>query len=89
MGWDGIKDGQLIQRVNHDAFDVVITNDKRWKHQQNADAWSFGVIALSTNSWPRIQTSAEHGDLIRRLNDAIQSVAAGAIIDFEIGGDKA
>ena len=87
MGWEGIKNGELIKRLNDNQFDVVICNDKQWQYQQNTDRWKFGLIVLSTSRWRLIKAAAEGGNLIVRLNTVVQSIAKGAIIQFEVGGD--
>ena len=88
MGWEGIKNGDLIRRVKDNQFDVVICNDKQWQYQQNTDQWTFGLIVLSTSRWRLIKVASEKGDLITRLNNAVHSVAKGVIIQLSVGGDE-
>lgn len=86
LGWGGVKNGELIRRVNDRAFEVIITNDQNWRFQQNQADWDFSVIELSSNSWPVILGAIETGNLSARLNDAVRRVAKGEIIHFDVGG---
>ena len=93
MGWAGIKNCELIKRINDHLFDVVITSDQQWSYQQNRNKWRFGVIELSTHSLPVLMQAAKNDNFIARLNDAVRSVAVGAIIELVVekvneGDDK-
>ncbi len=35
MGWSGIKNGDLLKRMNEKEFNVLISLDKNMSHQQN------------------------------------------------------
>jgi len=89
LGWSGIKNGELIQRINDNSFAVVITNDQQWRHQQNMKVWTFGVIVLSTNLWPLIRQADVKDNLAAQLNLAVLTVTEGEIIQFKIGGASA
>jgi hypothetical protein len=88
LGWSGIKNGDLIKRVNDGAFDVIITNDQQWPYQQQSDGWEFGVIILSTNSWLVIRSAILTGDFSMRLSAAVKQIQAGEVIHFDVGGEK-
>ena len=49
MGWDGLKNGALMQRAAS-ACDVFVTMDRNIPHQQNIGALKFGVILLQAHS---------------------------------------
>ena len=88
LGWAGIKNGELIQRVNEEGFDVVVTSDQQWSYQQNRSQWRFGVVELSTNYLPVILVAAKKGDLKARLNHAVFLALPGEIIALEIENDS-
>ncbi|NJM39638.1 MAG: hypothetical protein HC853_02135 [Anaerolineae bacterium] len=81
---DGHQNGELIQRVNKEGFDVVITSDQQWSYQQNRNSWQFGVIELSTNSLPILLHATKHGDLVVRLNQVIQTIVVGETIELTV-----
>lgn len=49
LGWDGLKNGALMQRAAT-ACDVFVTMDRNIPHQQNIRALRFGVILLQAHS---------------------------------------
>ncbi|AQG80950.1 DUF5615 family PIN-like protein [Spirosoma montaniterrae] len=46
MGWNGIKNGQLLRLMQQEAFDVLIAVDKNLPYQQNADTLPVSVLIL-------------------------------------------
>jgi predicted nuclease of predicted toxin-antitoxin system len=46
-GWNGIKNGQLLQLMVENGFDALLTFDKNLQHQQNFQTYSITVIVLS------------------------------------------
>jgi hypothetical protein len=49
VGWDGLKNGALMQRAAT-ACDVFVTMDRNIQYQQNIAALLFGVILLQAPS---------------------------------------
>ena len=35
MGWEELKNGDLIQAAEEGGFDVLVTCDQQWRYQQN------------------------------------------------------
>src|SRR5258708_33596979 len=46
MGWTGKKNGELLQLMTGQGFEVLITVDQNLRHQQNLKAAAFGVVVL-------------------------------------------
>ena len=46
VGWSGLKNGVLLERMLKEEFDVLITGDKNIEHQQNFQAYPIPVIVL-------------------------------------------
>ncbi len=78
QGWSTLKNGELLAAVEREGFDLLITTDRRLKHQQNLGARAIGVLVLSTTSWPRIR-AVEH-----MVVAAVQNVAPARLIEVEI-----
>jgi len=45
-GWNGIKNGELMQLMLIDHFDALITFDKNLQHQQNFAKYPMAVFVL-------------------------------------------
>lgn len=48
MGWEGIKNGQLLEKMRANGFDVLLTFDKNIQFQQNLDRLGVAVLILDT-----------------------------------------
>jgi hypothetical protein len=44
--WNGIKNGELLQLMIENSFDVLLTYDKNLQHQQNFSKYSLTVFVL-------------------------------------------
>ena len=49
MGWEGIKNGELLARAAVE-FDALVTVDKNLQYQQNINALPIAVIVLYARS---------------------------------------
>lgn len=46
MGWNGIKNGELLKKMLANNFDVLITFDRNLRYQQNFSIFTIPVIVL-------------------------------------------
>ena len=73
-GWGSLQNGQLL-RSAEDAFDVLLTADRRMRYQQTLTSFRIGVVVIVT---PRL-----HLELLARNADhlrvAIAEVAPGEV----------
>ena len=46
-GWNGIKNGELLQLMLDERFDALLTFDKNLQHQQNFAKYTLTVFVLS------------------------------------------
>ncbi len=49
-GWQGLKNGQVLEQASASGFDVFITADQNLKYQQNLANSEVGVIVLAALS---------------------------------------
>lgn len=78
-GWNGKKNGELLEAMISEGFDVLITFDKRLQYQQNFNAFLLPVIVLSAedNSYQTLR------NLIPKIKNSLQSnLKPGAIEIF-------
>jgi len=47
MGWNGIKNGQLLKLLLFNSFDALLTYDKNLQHQQNFSKYTITVFVLT------------------------------------------
>jgi len=47
MGWNGIKNGELLKLLLENNFDALLTFDKNLQHQQNFSKYTITVFVLS------------------------------------------
>jgi predicted nuclease of predicted toxin-antitoxin system len=46
-GWNGIKNGQLLQLMSEEDFNALLTFDKNLQHQHNFQKYTFTIFVLS------------------------------------------
>jgi len=46
MGWNGLKNRELLQKMKENGFDVLIAVDKNLPYQQNEDKLTVGIVIL-------------------------------------------
>jgi len=46
-GWNGIKNGQLLQLMSEEDFNALLTFDKNLQHQQNFPKYTITIFVLS------------------------------------------
>ena len=49
-GWNGVKNGQLLQLMLNEGFHALLTFDKNLTHQQNLAKYSLTVFVLSAGN---------------------------------------
>ena len=76
-GWDGIKNGALLQLLLANNFDCLLTFDKNLQHQQNFKKYTIAVFVLSAS----INTYEVLTKLSFKINKTLeeQNLPAGAI----------
>lgn len=50
MGWSGIRNGELLEKMRQERFDVFITGDRNLQFQENLPAAGVAVIVLRAGS---------------------------------------
>ena len=73
-GWSAVKNGELL-RLSSATFDVLLTADKRIRHQQNIAQYDIGVVIIATRDarLPRLQ------EVLDELRAAIRDVVPGTV----------
>ncbi|MGA8274064.1 MAG: hypothetical protein WB919_21055 [Candidatus Sulfotelmatobacter sp.] len=79
MQWGGIKNGELLQRIERKGFEVFITGDKNMDSQQRLEGRPFAVLILSAISWPVIRPN------VHKISGAIDAAVPGAVKRVDCG----
>ena len=76
MGWDRLRNGDLIQMAE-EAFDVLITSDQKLKYQQNLTGRKIRIIVLPTNHLRKVL------ELAPKIAGALSQVSPGVLLEIQ------
>lgn len=74
LGWTGIKNGDLLDAAESNGFDVLITSDQGFPHQQNMAGRRLGVLLLPTPDWNVIKEQR------RAIAEMIEQISPGTVV---------
>ena len=77
-GWDRLSNGDLLLEAERAGFEVLITADKRMRHQQNLERHRIAVVVLSTPQWPLVRLRAVE------VAQAVNTAVPGSVTEVEI-----
>lgn len=80
MKWNGLKNGELISKVEQAGFEMLLTIDKKIKYQQNISKYNIIIVIINTSS-SSIESLSEY---IPNLNKAIGSFEKGNFYFIEL-----
>ena len=78
MGWSGKKNGELLQLMTGQGFEVLLTVDQSIRHQQNLQAAGIAVVVL-------VAPSNRLADLIPLMPSALSafgSLKPGDVVEI-------
>jgi predicted nuclease of predicted toxin-antitoxin system len=58
LGWDALKNGELLAAAEANGFQVMVTGDKNLSYQQNLKDRKLALVVLGSTDW---NTVKEHG----------------------------
>ena len=77
-GWEGIRNGLLLDRVEDNGYELLITADQGIRHQQTLSGRQLAVLVLLSNSWPAIRHVTK--DILSTVN----RMTAGDLIELPV-----
>ena len=78
-GWDALSNGALLKAAEGAGVDVLLTTDRRIRHQQNLSARRIALVVLTgSTKWSRVR---QHAD---RIAAVIASATPGSYSEVEI-----
>ena len=69
QGWNGLKNGKLLEAAEGDGFDVLITGDQTLYYEQNLAGRRLAIVALSSIEWRIIENHL--AVIVRAVDSAI------------------
>ena len=79
LGWQGLKNGKLLEAAEAENFDVLVTGDLSLNYQQNLAQRKLAIVSLSAINWPVIEAHVE------KIVAAVNAAMPGAFIRVECG----
>ena len=70
-GWERLTNGRLLDAAEEAGFDILLTADKGFQHQQNLTFRRIAIVILSRGNWPDVKVS------IPRILDAVKAAKGG------------
>ena len=77
-GWSRLRNGELLQRATAAGYDVFVTTDQGLQHQQKLSRLPFGIVVLTSTSWPRVQKKTD------AILEAVRTATPGEAIIVDI-----
>jgi hypothetical protein len=78
-GWDGFKNGTLLEAAEDDGFDVLVTGDQTLHYEQSLTGRRLAIVALSSVEWRIVK------DYLPRILAAVDSAAPGSFQVVDCG----
>jgi hypothetical protein len=76
--WSTLGNGDLLDAAEAAGFEVLVTTDKKIRHQQNLAKRRIAIVVLGRSQWPVLQLYVE------RVVAAVDAVTPGGSIEVEI-----
>jgi hypothetical protein len=73
MGWNGIKNGELLKLMIKNDFDAFLTFDKNLRYQQNFKKYSIPVIILNAPDNSFLTLSGLKSKILKVLDQKLTS----------------
>ena len=78
-GWDTLNNGALLDAAEGAGFEVLLTTDRRIRHQQNLRERPIALVVLTQSTrWSLVR---QHAD---RIAAAVAAATPGSYVEVEI-----
>jgi hypothetical protein len=78
LGWDRLKNGELITAAEEGGFDVLLTTDKNMRYQQDRSGRKIAIVVLGKGQWPLVEPHVE------QVVMAVNACTPGSYIEVDI-----
>jgi hypothetical protein len=73
-----VTNGELLDAAENAGFQVMVTSDKRIKHQQNLAGRTIAIVVLTQGRWALVRKR------LTEIASAVDSSAAGGYVEVFI-----
>jgi hypothetical protein len=78
-GWDTLDNGSLLNAAENAGFDLLLTTDRRIRHQQDLRTRRIALVVLTgSTKWSLVR---QHTD---RIAAAVAAAAPGGYVEIQI-----
>jgi hypothetical protein len=78
LGWDTLRNGELLDAAEAAGFDVFVTTDRNLRYQQNLAGRKIAIIVLGNGRWRLIKNR------LSTIGAAVAAAAPGSFAEIEI-----
>jgi len=75
-----LSNGNLLNAAEAAGFEILVTTDKNFIHQQNLQGRKIAIVVLGNQQWPMLRAH------VRTVVDAVNSALPGSYVLVEIPG---
>ncbi|MFN0106081.1 MAG: hypothetical protein ACKV2U_28825 [Bryobacteraceae bacterium] len=79
MRWGGVKNGELLELIAQEGFDVFLTGDKNMENQQRLEGRPFAVLIMSAINWPVVRPH------VQTIANALDTAQPGTVRTIDCG----
>lgn len=78
MGWDTLRNGDLLDAAEKAGIEILLTTDKNIRYQQNLTGRKIAIVVLGNPQWPVLR---RHVD---RVVAAVNAATPGSYTEVDI-----
>lgn len=78
LGWDALRNGELLEAAEAGGFDVFVTTDKNLRYQQNLSQRKLSIVVLGKGRWRLIRP------VLSLVSAAVNATTPGSFTEVEI-----
>lgn len=78
QGWSTLSNGNLLNAAEAAGFEILVTTDKNFIHQQNLQGRKIAVVVLGNQQWPVLRIH------VQAVVDAVNNALPGSYVLVDI-----
>jgi hypothetical protein len=78
QGWSTLSNGNLLNAAEAANFEVLVTTDKNFIHQQNLQGRKIAIVVIGNQQWPVLRVH------VQAVVDAVNAALPGSYALVEI-----